>query len=54
MWCWAVLLVSLCSSGLLQPAGIKMNKRRGSFQHEAAEEATERKTRNAGEKDDGV
>lgn len=41
-------------SGLLQPAGIKMNKRRGSFQHEAAEEATERKTRNAGEKDDGA
>lgn len=40
MWCWAVVLVSLCGSGLLLPAGIKMNKRRGSFQHETAEEAT--------------
>jgi len=40
--------------------GLKMNKRRGHFQHEAAEEATtkthrERKTRNdAWEKDDGA
>lgn len=41
MWCWAVVLVSLCGAGLLRPAGIKMNKRRGSFQHETAEEATE-------------
>lgn len=31
MWCWAVVLVSLCGSRLLRPAGIKMNKRREAF-----------------------